>query len=335
MELYISKYGAAVNIRNGLIQVRAGDERRQVPVHKVKKIFVNRGCKLTAEVVFTALENGIELIFQRKNGDVAGRLWSNKFGSIATIRKNQLKFAASSESRDWIKEVIAHKIDGQIALLLAIDKGERPETTRINNTISKLEGLKNKLVSDKRESSVDTDGFIRGIEGNASRKYFRCISDVLPEKYRFGRRSRKPARDMFNGMLNYTYGILYARVESALINAGIDPAIGIFHADQYNRPAMVYDVIERFRPWADYVPVKLCMQEVMFPEFFDIPAGYHLNENGKRILIQSFVDYFDETVWFENLERTRTGHLTIYAQKLATFLKKFEHGNGHEQKPGD
>lgn len=323
MELHITKYGTLLNIRHGLLQVRTKDEQRQVPVHKVKKIFLNRSCKLTTEIIFTALENGIEIIFQKKNGEVAGRIWGNKFGSIATIRKNQLLFAASEESRNWVKSIIAQKIDGQIALLLALDKGEYPLTKRINETVHKLDGLKSRLLNTQNNTREQTDGFIRGIEGNASRKYFRCISDVLPEPYRFKNRSRNPSRDMFNGMLNYTYGILYARVESALIKAGIDPAIGIFHADQYNRPAMVFDVIEMFRTWADYVPVKLCMQEVIFPEFFDIPAGYHLNENGKRILIQSFADYFDETVWFQKMERSRSAHIGIYAQKLATRLKEF------------
>lgn len=298
-----------------------------MPVHKVKKIFLNRSCKLSSEIIFTALENGIEVIFQQRNGEVAGRLWGSKFGSIATIRKNQLLFAAAGESRDWIREVLAHKMDGQMALLLALDRGQYPATKRINESVHKLDGFKAKLLSKKQNNREQDDGFIRGIEGSASKMYFRCISDVLPEAYRFGKRSRNPARDMFNGMLNYAYGILYARVESALIKAGIDPAIGIFHADQYNRPAMVYDVIEMFRTWADYVPVRLCMQEVVFPEFFDIPQGYYLNENGKRILIQSFADYFDETVWFQEMERSRSGHITVYAQKLASRLKEFKQSN--------
>ena len=38
------------------------------------------------------------------------------------------------------------------------------------------------------------------------------LSELMPEKYKFNRRSKNPAKDEFNCMLNYGYGIMYSNV---------------------------------------------------------------------------------------------------------------------------
>ena len=61
-----------------------------------------------------------------------------------------------------------------------------------------------------------------GLEGSAGRAYVKCLSGQMPEAFRFDGRSRNPARDAFNAMLNYGYGVLYSLVEKACILAGLD-----------------------------------------------------------------------------------------------------------------
>ena len=80
-----------------------------------------------------------------------------------------------------------------------------------------------------------------------TKKYFEALSSILPEKYKFKSRSRNPAKDEFNAMLNYGYGVLYSMVEKACIIAGLDPYIGFLHTDNYNKKSLVFDVIELFR----------------------------------------------------------------------------------------
>ena len=67
----------------------------------------------------------------------------------------------------------------------------------------------------------------------------------------------------------------------------MDPYIGVMHRDEYNRPVLVYDFIELFRHWADYVVCHLCLQQVVEDDFFEIENNqYWLNQIGKRILIR-------------------------------------------------
>lgn len=76
---------------------------------------------------------------------------------------------------------------------------------------------------------------------------------------RFKERSQHPARDMVNALLNYGYGILYGSIQVELIKAGIDPYIGVLHRDNYNKPVLVYDIIELYRTWIDEVVFSLVL----------------------------------------------------------------------------
>jgi CRISPR-associated protein Cas1 len=124
-------------------------------------------------------------------------------------------------------------------------------------------------------------------------------------------------------MLNYGYGMLYGKVEGALIKAGIDPYVGIFHRDDYNRPALVFDVIELYRHWIDYVVVQLAMQEALNEDCFTYKNdACYLEGLGKRIMVQAVNDYLAEIIRLDGNERSRAHHIEMQARKLAqTFLK--------------
>jgi CRISPR-associated protein Cas1 len=166
---------------------------------------------------------------------------------------------------------------------------------------------------------------LRGWEGAASKRYFSCIAELVPPFYQFEQRDRLPARDPFNATLNYAYGILYGKVEGALIKAGIDPYAGVFHRDDFNRPALVYDMIERYRTWMDFVVVSLCRALAFPEESFDRhpeTGAVLLGPLAKRILIQSVDDYLHEVIQWQGKTLSRLSHMDQDAYKLAKeFLK--------------
>lgn len=283
---------------------------------------LHKSASITTDAVLEAIENEIDILFMDKKGSPKGRIWSHKFGSISTIRKNQVTFAKSAKGVEWIIENLKTKMDNQVALLLTLGKPDRSTDQLIEKSIQKIHAVKSKLEQLQFNNITDVAEKIRGYEGTASRVYFDTISRHMPEPYRFEKRTQHPAFDMFNALLNYAYGMLYGKTEAALIKAGVDPYLGVFHRDEYNRPVLVYDFIENFRVWADYVVINLCMQQVMFVEFFDVENEvYYLNHHGKRILIQSFNDYFEEVIRYKGADRSREQHIHLLAQKLATRLK--------------
>ncbi len=325
MQLILNKYGASIQVKNGMFSVGIDKEYSSIPVTKVSSILINKSIQLSSNVLFLAIENEIEVILIDKIGKPQGRIWSPKYGSISNIRKNQVEFTKTAAAVLWIKELLEAKILNQQSLLYSLVKYDFSNMDLIEKAVRKLESILVKIRSAEGARIEEIAKQIRGYEGSASRVYFETLNVHLPEMYQFERRSQHPALDMFNALLNYGYGMLYNHVERTLIMAGIDPYLGVFHRDTHNRPVLVYDVIELYRVWVDFVVVDLCMQHVIFPDFFDVENGkWLLNEHSKRILISAFNDYMDEVIDQNGVSRSRSNHIQQYAQHFATRLKKLK-----------
>ena len=64
-------------------------------------------------------------------------------------------------------------------------------------------------------------------------------------------RSPRKAINPANAMLNYLYAILEAEARLAALAVGLDPAVGVIHADQQSRDSLALDLMEAVRPAVD------------------------------------------------------------------------------------
>lgn len=324
MELVLNTFGTSLQVEDGLFMVKNKDGKQTITPSSVKTILVSKGAKISSDATLLAVDHEIDVLFVDSTGKPAGRVWSIKYGSVSTIRRKQLDFIYSPKAVKWIKDLIARKIDNQIGFLLSMSPVDERITNLVQNSINKQEDYKQKILLLDAPFITDIAPSVRGWEGSASRAYFQAMAELLPEGFRFASRTQHPAKDVFNCLLNYGYGMLYGKVEGALIKAGIDPYAGVFHRDDYNRPALVFDVIELYRVWVDYVVFSLCSQQVIDSDCYSVQddGSFWLENMGKRILIQAINDYLDEVVNLNGVQRSRIVHIELYAQKLAQkFLK--------------
>lgn len=326
MELVISTFGTSLNRDNEGFVITTTEGRQRIPAEGISSIQISRGAQISSDAVMLAMEREIEVLFMDKNGNVTGRIWSPKYGSVSTIRKGQLNFSFSPDAIQWIKEIICQKIENQQALLLTFETADLTVQAHVQKSIRRLEDYRTKISTINGEVISDIASTLRGWEGLSSKIYFETLNLFLPEQYRFEKRTQHPATDVTNAFLNYGYGILYGKVEGALIKAGIDPYIGVLHRDDYNRPVLVYDVIELYRVWVDYVVYTLLTQNVITDEFYSVQSdgSYWLESLGRRVLIQSLNDYLEETIEVNGNSRSRAHQIFLYAQKLAQQFKKAE-----------
>lgn len=326
MELILNTFGTSLNRDNEGFVITHKDGRQRLPVVGIKSIQISRGANITSDAVMLAIENEIEILFMDKSGKPIGRVWSPKYGSISTIRKGQLNFTFTKDAVGWIKDIISKKIENQQALLLMMQTNDGEIDTLRNKSITKLEDYRIKIARLDGEIVSDIASQLRGWEGVSSKIYFETLNHFIPEEYRFTSRSQHPAMDIVNALLNYGYGLLYGKIEGALIKAGIDPYVGIFHRDDYNRPVLVYDVIEIYRIWVDYVVYNLVVQKVITDEYYSIreDGSYWLESLGRRILIQSLNDYLEEVITQRGVSRSRITQIQLYTQSLAQKFKKYE-----------
>ena len=60
-----------------------------------------------------------------------------------------------------------------------------------------------------------------------------------------------------NGVLNYAYAILRAIIARSLVGSGLLPTLGIHHHNKYNHYCLADDIMEPYRPFADYLVVDM------------------------------------------------------------------------------
>ena len=296
MQLVINTRGSYLRKKENRFLVRNEDKVFEVSVNKVDSILIATSAYISTDAIKFAVENNIEIVFIDHNGNPYGRVWHSKLGSTTLIRRRQLEIYDKDDGLKLAKAWSVKKIENQIELLKRL-KQTRPEKhdelkayiERIEEMRDKLKGLKG-AIDDRRST-------ILGIEGMSSKIYFEAVNFVMPQKFKFDGRSRQPARDEFNAMLNYGYGVLYSMVERACILAGLDPYIGFLHTDNYNKKSLVFDLIEMFRVWVDETVIFLFTKRKVKKEYFDqIEGGVSLNKEGRAVLIQALNETFDKTV---------------------------------------
>ncbi|MEA2042253.1 MAG: CRISPR-associated endonuclease Cas1 [Bacteroidota bacterium] len=323
MHLVLNTFGTYLQKENGLFAVVSPEGKQVIYPDKIRTISISGGTRISSDAALLAVDNEIDVIFTDRMGKPMGRLWSVKYGSISNIRRRQIDFAASQSAVHWIKDIIVRKIDNQAALLISLEDNNKHQKA-VEKCINRLNTYKEKIREQNAQLINDIAPSLRGWEGAAAKVYFETLSGMLPESVRFEQRSKHPAKDIFNMLLNYGYGMLYGKIEGALIKSGIDPYSGVFHRSDYNRPVLAFDIIELFRVWIDYVVFTLAEQEVIDEDCYSIKDGaYWLESQGKRIFIQSVNDYLEEKIKMNGISRSRATHIELYCQNLAQKFLKF------------
>lgn len=323
MELVLNTYGAKIGVENNAFVITNATGKQRIPCDGIEAIVVARSTVLTSDALLLAVDNDIPVRVVDRSGNVAGCVWSYKYGSVSTIRKGQLAFSSSKGAVGWIKEVVVKKMQNQMALLLMLQTDSSDRRAVVDASVSKIGRLVSKVESLDGNTVRDIAAELRAYEGNASKEYFRQLNSFIPERYRFDERTQHPARDIANAMLNYGYGILYGKVENALVRAGIDPYIGILHRDEHGRPALSFDIIELYRVWVDYVVFSLLAQGIVTGEYYSVDnaGAVWLEGLGRRVVIQSLNDYLSECESQKGVRRSRETHIFMFVQRLAQLFK--------------
>ena len=320
MQLVLDTPGTIVTHKDGAFRIQGKKGGRTFGPGKLDSIAITANVQLSAGAIQLAIRNGIPILFFDYIGKAQARLWSPYFESIATLRRQQVHFAESTEATQWMIDLFLLKTEAQMAHLKYL-KG-RKVATGIGSTVAKMkvesrnfENFRGALLEEVRQQMM-------GVEGGLARLYWPAVSSALPRAFRFKKRTRRPAKDYFNAAINYAYGMLYSVVEGGLFAAGLDPHLGLLHADEHRKPTLAFDMIEPFRPWADQVVSRACVQGQMQPGFFaKNQYGFFLNKHGKAFLIPAFNDFLRQRVTYLQQEATVKNHIYFLAARLAQRIR--------------
>jgi len=320
MELYLNTYGTYLHKRGSMFEVKIGEEKKSISAARVSSIVISNAAQITTDAIQLALEYNIDILFLDQYGDPYGRIWFPRMGSSTFIRRRLLEIYANDTGLDYVKQWVGQKLVNQAEFLEELLEKRPGVKDSLSDEIAKI-GLLHNQLQKVRGSLKDNMGRIMGLEGNSAKVYFTILSLLLPEKYRYLGRSSRPAKDVFNACLNYGYGILYGKVERALVIAGLDPYIGLLHTDNYNKKSLVYDFIEPYRILIEKPLFYLFSRRKINESHYDeIKQGVTLNDEGKKILVPQLMEYFDKIERHGNKNMKIISRIQADAHKFANNL---------------
>lgn len=329
MQLYLNTYGTYLHVKDQLFEVRIPGEQKGAYVKKhfaapkISSIVMTTAGSLSTDAIALALQHHIDLLFADRSGFPIGRVWHSKLGSTTLIRKRQLEASLDQRAVHFVTEWVGRKLEEQAALIKRLEKHRKQQRDSLLDTHERILKLRQSIAVMADQPTIDGIAeSIRGIEGTAGRLYFKAISAALPTAHQFTGRSNRPATDAFNAFLNYGYGILYARVEKALLLAGLDPFVGFLHRDDYNQKSMVFDFIEPYRPAVDWTVFRLFSGKLVRQDHTrTVTNGVSLDKPGKELLIERLNQYLEvDRVRYRGRQQSRMNAMQQDAHRFANQL---------------
>lgn len=168
------------------------------------------------------------------------------------ILQQQIASSAAIKKRLW-QSIVQAKIRQQAATIMA--------TTQQNSPLLKYA---------QRVKSGDSDN----LEAQAAKIYW---AKLFRQPFK-----RDPNGDALNSWLNYGYALIRAVVARAIVGAGLHPALGVFHCNQYNAFCLADDLMEPYRPLVDLRIWELQQERSFHQEDHD----YALTQAVKKRLLE-------------------------------------------------
>lgn len=295
--LYVVEQGATVRRRGARLVVtkfsqKKGEEPREekladVPVIKVTQVVIMGNVSLTTPVLALVMERGIDVVFLSRYGKFRGRLVGRGSG-FGALRMAQYRAVTDFDYALGVaKQVVRGKLLNQRTLLARYHgRAPQPEVARAVGRIDEL----GRSIGRKRGNNA-----LMGIEGAGAAAFFEGLRALVPPEWEFTRRARRPPPDPLNALLSLGYTLLGNVLYAAVALTGLDPYLGFFHVERYNRPGLMLDLIEEFRPavvdWLVLRVVRtgiLTLQDFVWDTTGEARLPVQLTEEARKRYIAEF-----------------------------------------------
>lgn len=223
-----------------LLVAKDGGGGGKIPVEDMAALVLDgQGIELSHDLLSLCVEHGVVVITSDAKHLPNGLLLPIAGHSLhSSVLRDQVSASVPAKKRAW-QSIVKAKIRAQEELLRF--------TGRHRNKLGKLIPL---------VRSGDPDN----IEATAAGFYF---EDLFGDDFYRGN-----DLDGINSVLNYGYALIRAAVARAIVGAGLHPALGIHHCNQYNPFCLADDAMEPLRPLADRIAWDLMHADAIPGELY-------------------------------------------------------------------
>lgn len=316
--LYVTIPESYLHLDNDTLRVEIEHETRlRVPLHHLSSVVCFGHVMVSPILMHRLADEGKSLVLLDGNGRFKARLEGPVSGNVL-LRQAQHRRSASADFCVAVaKSCIAGKLKNcrQVLLRGARETGRENDNAALAATANEFARA---LVRLEQAPNLDA---VRGIEGDAAKRYFSVLSLIVrPEArdaFTMSGRTRRPPLDRMNALLSFLYAMLMNNVRSAVESVGLDPQIGFLHAVRPGRAALALDLMEEFRPLlADRLALTLInRRQIEADDFVERPGGaLLLEDDARKGVVTAYQERKQETLTHPLLESVVSLGLAPFVQ---------------------
>ncbi len=262
--LYIDRQGLSLNLRDGVLELRADGERlRTVPARLLDRVVLRADTQLSSATLAALADEGVGLVALGGRGGqrVAHLLGAPANDARARIAQCQ-RVSDEPWATAWSRQVVRVKLRAQQRLLQGALQERADLRKPLTDAIATLQRVLKSLPQATDRASV------RGLEGAGAAAYFKAYVQLFAPVLGFEGRRRRPPPDPVNACLSLGYTLLQSQAVQACWGAGLDPMVGFLHTPSHGRASLACDLVEPWRARIDAWVWQQFRSRELRPEHF-------------------------------------------------------------------
>ncbi len=326
--IFISKHGTKIGKHQQRITLSNyvdGTFQEEIPTTNLEEIIIEANVSISTQAIKLLANQGVPVLFLERNSPVAILHPEIAHGTVE-VRRQQLLAYYDKRGVEFANQIVKAGIKNKVILIKKTTKRRnlnQKAIEKINFSIQKIEKLIQKLPVKASQISLARE-VLFGIEGEAAKNYFQAFKEILDHEWKFEGRNRRPPKDPINSMLSYGYAILYSKIFSATIIAGLEPFAGFLHTDKSGKPSLALDLIEEFRQAiVDKVILKITGKKLLTPEDFEVTnKGCLLSQKAKKTLAEQIYNELERKILTPNGKLSIKDVFVLQARKAGKFFRR-------------
>ena len=262
---------------------RSGGHPERIPLGMVARVILIGSPMVSCDVWRALAEQNIPaVLLPSRGGGVSAHMGAGLSATITTRIAQHLAAHDDKCSLSIGQWLLDKKLAAQEGVVRKLKNGKSELESICTQIGNCREGLQ----------KADSRNSLMGHEGAAACAYFSALAKILPEKWKFCGRNRRPPRDPVNALFSLSYVIAGGEVRRSILQRGLDPALGFLHTPQSGRESLALDILEPLRPEVDWFVLHLLDSSLNLKHFTtNDQDGCLLNKKGRNVFFRAWAKW--------------------------------------------
>ena len=294
--LYIYNPGKLSRKDNTLQFVTDNGDKRDLPVERVRDIYVMSEMQFNTSSINLLSKNGIAVHFFNYYNFYTGSFYPREQLLSGNLLIHQTKHYTDPDKRMIIARKFVQGAASNIYRNLRYYNGRGKDVKEIMDDIDVY-----RINIDKAKTIQE----LMGYEGNIRKRYYDAWPVIINQEIEFEKRVMHPPDNMMNSLISYVNSMIYTKVLTEMYQTQINPTISYLHEPGERRFSLSLDIAEIFKPLiGDRLIFSLLNKNQITEKSFTKDLNFlHLEKNASQLIASELEKKMNTTIKHKDLGR--------------------------------